>query len=86
MIIIFKDGVSEECHKFILKNALFKQVFVYDRIPINCDKVLVDFRYRRSLSAGTASASSEENRFLRGLQTRSFPQESTALRSNQPST
>jgi len=35
------------------------------------------------LSAGNASASSEENRFLRDLQQLLFPQESIALRSNQ---
>ncbi len=50
-----------------------------------CDRVHVDFRYGQPLSAGTASASSEEVHFLRGLQTRAFPLESAALRSNQPS-
>src|SRR5690625_2043782 len=33
----------------------------------------VDFHCRRTLSAGTASDSSEENHFLRGLQTRAIP-------------
>lgn len=35
-----------------------------------------------TLSAGNVSASSEEDRFLRGLRLLLFPQESTALRSN----
>ncbi|WP_038221179.1 hypothetical protein, partial [Virgibacillus alimentarius] len=33
----------------------------------------VDLHCRRLLSAGTASASLEENHFLRGLQTRAVP-------------
>ncbi|WP_188737034.1 hypothetical protein [Oceanobacillus neutriphilus] len=41
-----------------------------------------DVRCGKSLSAGNASASSEEVHFLRGLHLLLFPQESTSLRSH----
>jgi len=50
---------------------------------LNVYEAYVDFRSGQLLSAGNASASSEENHFLRGLQLLLFPQESTALRYNQ---
>ncbi|WP_154648232.1 hypothetical protein [Oceanobacillus massiliensis] len=50
---------------------------------INTKTAPADFRSGQSLSAGNASASSEETHFLRDLQLLLFPLESTALRSNQ---
>ncbi len=50
-----------------------KRMSVLAAAEYSATYVLVDFRSGQPLSAGTASASSEEVRFLRGLQTRAFP-------------
>ncbi|WP_218144025.1 hypothetical protein [Lentibacillus persicus] len=43
--------------------------FVTFTVPINCDKVLVDFRSRQSLSAGNASASGQHDVGHKGVAT-----------------
>ncbi|WP_010648986.1 hypothetical protein [Oceanobacillus massiliensis] len=68
------------------ENALFVSIVVISNLVFdkNCDiTATADFRSGQSLSAGNASASSEETHFLRDLQLLLFPLESTALRSNQ---
>src|SRR5690625_7212925 len=81
---IFYDTVTSVIYTLSLHDALPIFSFLVHRtrykLRRNC---YVDFRSGQSLSAGNASTSSEENRFLWDFQLLLFPQESTAQSSNQ---
>ncbi|WP_337020118.1 hypothetical protein, partial [Oceanobacillus massiliensis] len=68
-------GKNHGCiNKALFVIIVVSNLFVFDR---NCDiTATADFRSGQSLSAGTASASSEEIHFLRDLQLLLFPLES----------
>ncbi|WP_154648219.1 hypothetical protein [Oceanobacillus massiliensis] len=76
MACVFSPVAFEK--RLFSQNLLFLLKYINRDVPATAD-----FRSGQSLSAGNASASSEETHFLRDLQLLLFPLESTALRSNQ---